>query len=241
MSDIQNLTAWFKAQIGTAEQPLGSNNVIYNTHYYGHAVSGDAYPWCCSFIWDGFRQCGVPKLFCDGAQTAYCPYVVNHAKAHNQWVTSGYREGDLLLYDWDKDGVADHIGYCAGIKGGDVYSIEGNLSDRVQMVTRYHGSVMGAYRPAYSEKTEEKAKPNKAANNSAPVLPTLKKGDKGDVVRAAQFLLIGRGYTVGGTGADGDFGPATHAGTVNFQTAVGLAGDGIIGPSTWAALLGVRD
>lgn len=234
---IDILTAWFKAQIGTGETPPGSNNVIYNTHYYGNAVSGDAYPWCCSFIWDGFRQSGLSRLFCGGVQTAYCPFVVNYAKTHNQWVTAGYREGDLLLYDWNKDGQADHIGYCAGINGGNVLSIEGNLSDKVQMVTRYHGSVMGAYRPAYVQETARKT--NKAANNTAPVLPVLKRGDKGETVKAAQLLLIGRDFTVGGTGADGDFGRATQAGVANFQTANGLDADGVIGNSTWRALLGL--
>ena len=34
----------------------GNNNVIFNTHYYGKAVSGSAYPWCCAFVWDIFRM-----------------------------------------------------------------------------------------------------------------------------------------------------------------------------------------
>lgn len=238
MSQISNLTAWFRAQIGTAESPPGSNNVRYNTDYYGHAVSGDSYPWCCAFIWDGFRLCGLSRLFCGGVQTAYCPFVVNYARTHNQWITSGYREGDLLLYDWNKDGQADHIGYCAGISGGNVLSIEGNWSDRVQQVSRYHGNVMGAYRPTYA--TDTPCPPaNKPADNSPPALPVLKRGDKGETVRAAQLLLIGRDFTVGGTGADGDFGRATQAGVTNFQTAHGLDADGVIGNSTWRAMLGL--
>ena len=39
-----------KEQIGTAEKPIGSNNVKYNTWYYGHAVSGANYPWCAVFV-----------------------------------------------------------------------------------------------------------------------------------------------------------------------------------------------
>ncbi len=39
-----------ESQIGVKESPSGSNNVKYNTWYYGHAVSGDAWPWCCAFV-----------------------------------------------------------------------------------------------------------------------------------------------------------------------------------------------
>lgn len=39
-----------KSQIGVKESPANSNNVKYNTWYYGKAVSGSAYPWCCGFV-----------------------------------------------------------------------------------------------------------------------------------------------------------------------------------------------
>lgn len=240
---VRKLTEWFKSQIGTSEDPPGSNRVKYNTDYYGYSVSGDAYPWCAAFIWDGFRLCGLSTLFCGGVKTAYCPFVVNFAKSHNQWVTSGYREGDILLYDWDKDGQADHIGYCVGISGGNVVSVEGNLSNKVQQISRYHGSVMGAYRPVYASDTVATPKAPqstaKVGTGCAITLPMLKKGDKGEAVKAAQLLLIGRGFTVGGTEADGDFGNATYAGVVNFQTSKKLNADGVIGSATWKALLGI--
>lgn len=37
-------------QVGTKENPSGSNKVKYNTWYYGKVVSGDAYPWCAVFV-----------------------------------------------------------------------------------------------------------------------------------------------------------------------------------------------
>ena len=37
-------------QIGVKESPANSNNVKYNTWYYGQAVSGAAYPWCAAFV-----------------------------------------------------------------------------------------------------------------------------------------------------------------------------------------------
>ena len=63
--------------LGTKESPANSNNVVFNTHYYGRAVSGASYPWCCAFVWDIFRMCGASSLFYDGKKTAYCPTVKN--------------------------------------------------------------------------------------------------------------------------------------------------------------------
>lgn len=151
MSDISKLNAAFHAEIGNRENPMGSNNIKYNTDYYGHEVSGDNYAWCCAFIWWVFRKCGLLMKFCAGNKTAYCPFVVNWAKAHNQWVTSGYQLGDILLYDWNSDGVADHIGWCAGVAGGYAKSIEGNSSDAVRLNSQPFHKIMGAYRPAYSD------------------------------------------------------------------------------------------
>lgn len=159
---ISKLIAAFKAELGTTEVPKGSNNVIYNTHYYGHAVSGDSYPWCCVFIWDIFRMLGYSGLFCGGEKTAYCPYVVTWAKNHGMWVTGGYQKGDILLFDWDNDGKADHIGFCVGCSGSTVMSIEGNTSNSVGQRNYTVGNVMGAYRPNY---------PNDSNNDSANITP----------------------------------------------------------------------
>lgn len=70
-------------------------------------------------------------------------------------------------------------------------------------------------------------------------LPMLQKGSCGDAVKALQNLLIGYGYNLGSYGADGDFGGKTDTALRAFQSARGLAVDGICGPKTWAKLLGV--
>lgn len=74
-------------------------------------------------------------------------------------------------------------------------------------------------------------------------LPVLKKGDKGESVKAMQTLLIGYGYEMksGKTvyGADGSFGGATERALKEYQSANGLEADGSCGPKTWAKLLGV--
>ncbi|MBQ1405792.1 MAG: peptidoglycan-binding protein, partial [Oscillospiraceae bacterium] len=57
--------------------------------------------------------------------------------------------------------------------------------------------------------------------------------------RAAQLLLNGRYCSCGMWGADGEFGPQTKSAVLAYQRRSGLEADGIIGPQTWAKLLGV--
>lgn len=62
-------------------------------------------------------------------------------------------------------------------------------------------------------------------------LPVLTQGARGPAVGALQKLLTG-------LAVDDDFGPLTHGAVTNFQSAHGLAVDGVVGAHTWGALLG---
>nr|WSZ15102.1 protein kinase [Streptomyces canus] len=61
-------------------------------------------------------------------------------------------------------------------------------------------------------------------------------GDKGQRVVQVQCMLTKRGYSVGGSGVDGEFGKDTQSAVKQFQSAKGLEVDGQVGPNTWAAL-----
>ncbi|MGK5697728.1 protein kinase domain-containing protein [Streptomyces sp. URMC 128] len=63
-----------------------------------------------------------------------------------------------------------------------------------------------------------------------------RRGDSGRRVVQVQCMLAKRGYDVGGTGVDGQFGKDTAAAVRGFQRAKGLDPDGKVGPGTWAAL-----
>ena len=108
----------------------------------------------------------------------------------------------------------------------------------------------GKCRPLTEEEIEKLKK--QAVPEDQPAMETevctveikvLKKGAKGDTVRAMQTLLIGYGYKMesGGKtyGADGSFGGATDKALRAYQKDQGMGADGICGPKTWAALLGV--
>lgn len=70
-------------------------------------------------------------------------------------------------------------------------------------------------------------------------LRILKKGHKGEDVRALQRLLIAAGYSCGSAGADADFGSGTYNAVCAYQKAKGLGVDGAVGAKTWGKLLGV--
>jgi hypothetical protein len=61
-------------------------------------------------------------------------------------------------------------------------------------------------------------------------------GDTGSRVTEVQCILKARGYDIGPSGVDGDFGPDTLAAVKKFQSDHGLEVDGQVGPHTWAAL-----
>ena len=174
----EDIIALAKTQVGVTEEPPGSNCVKYNTDYYGSPVSGSAYPWCVVFVWWLFKELGASDLFCGGEKTAWCNYVMQYAKSHNQWVTD-YKPGDLVLFNWDGDDITDHIGLVIEVNGNSVTTIEGNCNDMVSRCARSGINMAGAYRPNYAGSD---SKPSPAPTGTY----TVKSGDTLSAI-AARF------------------------------------------------------
>ena len=235
---VSEILALAKEQIGVTENPPGSNTVKYNTAYYGRKVSGSSYPWCCVFIWWLFYKCDASDLFYGGEKTASCTTLMRYAKNHRLWVTSGYKPGDLIFYNFNSDSSAEHIGICESATSKTVTCIEGNTSiesndngGKVMQRTRNLSVVLGAYRPKYSASSISSPSGGGVAVN----LPMLKNGSEGASVKALQILLNGYGYNCGT--ADGIFGKKTEAAVRKFQSAKKIESDGIVGKNTWTKLL----
>lgn len=147
-----------RQELGVCEQPPGSNHVKYNTAYYGREVSGDAYPWCCVFLWWLFWQAGALALFYGGKKTASCGELARYAKAQERYVESGYQPGDLVFLRFSGS-VIQHIGLVEAVDtDGTLVTIEGNTgagSDanggQVQRRRRRPAQAVGAFRPDYQE------------------------------------------------------------------------------------------
>ncbi|MEV6265278.1 peptidoglycan-binding domain-containing protein [Streptomyces sp. NPDC051784] len=58
-------------------------------------------------------------------------------------------------------------------------------------------------------------------------------GNSGAKVQEIQALLIFKGFSVGSSGVDGQFGPATESAVRRFQSSRGITSDGIVGATTW--------
>ena len=72
-----------------------------------------------------------------------CEAGITWFKARAQWRDSSYTPapGDLIFFDWDGDGVSEHVGIVERAEGGVVYTIEGNSSDSVARRCYAHDSV----------------------------------------------------------------------------------------------------
>ncbi len=226
-------------------------------------------PWCAAYVSAVGMAVSVAnalpgKPFELIPSSAACDPMIAQYNAMGRWVENDAylpAPGDIIFYDWqdsgsgDNVGSSDHVGIVAAVSGGTITAIEGNKSDAVgYRKMQQNGTYIRGYGlPDYAKfaaGTPDGQGEIIVDDSPAPVtdtnvggkisgLPMLRQGDKGEVVRAAQFLLNGRGASCGRYGADGDFGPATYGAVYAYQRRNSLEADGIIGPATWAKLLGV--
>jgi len=185
------IIALARTQVGVSEDPPGSNNIVYNTEYYGGPSN---LPWCVVFIWWLFKHAGASYLFCGGNKTAWCNYVRDWAQAHGQWVTEDYRPGDIVLYNWNSDDELDHIGLVVEAHGNSLTTIEGNEGDKVSVCARGGLTVTGAYRPKYSSGSAPAAPSEPAAptyeDPDSPGTYTVKSGDMLGLIALAHGTTI---------------------------------------------------
>lgn len=106
-----------RSQLGYVE---GSDNSTKFGKWYGM----DHVAWCAEFQSWCDEQAGIFFKY------AYCPYVVADARAkRNGLRVVKPRPGDHVLFDWDGDGLADHIGMVEKVnRDGSIGTIEGNTS-----------------------------------------------------------------------------------------------------------------
>lgn len=231
------------SQIGTKENPAGSNKVKYNTWYYGKEVSGNAYPWCAVFTNYVFHKCNADKLFCGGNKSAYCPTIENYYKSINRYYSNKKgKVGDLCIMDFGK-GRASHIGIVEKKNADGTYTvIEGNTSTSsndnggcVMRRIRSTSVIRGFCRPKYSSSTTTTAKET-TKKTSKPTIanPTLKNGSSNIQVKYLQQDL---NYILGTKLAtDCIFGANTASALKQFQKKYGLVVDGIYGKKSYAKM-----
>ena len=119
----------------------------------------------------------------------------------------------------------------------------GNLTlHKMFQATECPGAYLESKMPEIAARVNEilnGKEPEKKEGYCTVEVKVLKKGAKGEEVKAMQILLKGRGYSVGVLGVDGSFGGKTETALRAYQKDHKLAVDGSCGPATWKSLLGV--
>lgn len=160
MGTVSALLEAARKQLNVLECPPDSNNVRYNTWYYGREVSGRAYPWCMVFVQWCCSQADVQLP----ARTASCGTLMNAAKQFGTWVTRDFRPGDVVIYDFSgRKRTTEHCGIVEEVQAGGVVAIEGNTSEAgsqsnggmVCRKRRQSKYIIGAVRPQFNKKQED--------------------------------------------------------------------------------------
>lgn len=167
MATAEGLIKIAESYLGIKESPPNSNNVVFNTRFYGRTVSGSAYPWCCAFQWCLFQDAGAPELFYGGGKTASCTTLYHWYRRHGQTIPVGQaRPGDLIFFTFNErdkaNDVKNHIGLCVKSENGYITTIDGNTGTSseadggaVMRRRRAWSYVTGVARPNYTVNQEK--------------------------------------------------------------------------------------
>ena len=242
---VEQARAW----LGLKESD-GSYKVILDTYNSqavlprGHKLNTKD-PWCAGFVSAVAVKLGYTDII---PTECSCGKMIVKLKAIGAWDERDHRvpnPGDLIFFNWeaaatgDDDTDADHVGIVESVKNGIITVIEGNYSESVKRreIPVNHRYIRGYGVPKYDKEPAKNTTKNKGGFTME--MRNLKMGCKGEDVRALQILLMGRGYSVGNSGADGDFGNDTASAVREYQRAKSLTVDGVAGKNTMGSLLGV--
>ena len=253
MGQVEELLKFALAQVGTAENPLGSNKQPYGAHIdstdwylyksgdrtWKHLVNG--WDWCTQLHDDCFlRVFGIDKarkMLCRPVYNnmgAVVKYQVNYMKAANRFGSTPKK--GCSIYFKNSAGPS-HIGIVYDFDNKYVYTVEGNAGNHCWYVVKNKYSlknerILGYGYPLYDS---EPVPPTPGPGGDDMKFNELKelyyrKGNvfKGDAVEVVQSVV--------NTNIDGSFGPKTDTAVKSFQKSNGITVDGIVGPQTWEAI-----
>lgn len=132
------------------------------TYWLGSIAGTYAYAWCHAFAsWCGVQAGAANQVPITAGCYEGVQWFKNRGLFHYR--SSGYipKAGDYIYFDWYGNGTYDHVGIVNYVKGGKVYTIEGNAGDRVRSDRSYLLSdyeIMGYGSPAY-DSTADSVKP----------------------------------------------------------------------------------
>lgn len=142
-----------RQEVGVVEVPANSNNVKYNTWFYGKNVGGSKYPWCAAFVSYLFRS---EQTLCK--KTASCADMLEWFEGQNRIVKEP-KPGDIVFFHFSTNNrKSNHVGIVIRVENDGITTIEGNTSvtsddngGRVMQRKRKLKDIIAYARPAYSD------------------------------------------------------------------------------------------
>lgn len=115
------------AMVAVAQAEIGNSGGMKYCEWYGYNYRVE---WCAIFVSWCADQCGyldagvLPKM--EGVRP-YVDWFIERA----QWQGRDYEpsQGDIIFFDWESDGLADHVGIVEKVENGLIYTVEGNTGD----------------------------------------------------------------------------------------------------------------
>lgn len=143
MATVKQVLDIARKELGTKESPANSNNVKYNTWFYGRPVSGSTYPWCMAFVQWVFDQAGMKLPYL----TASCSGLLEWCRKNRpSWVVKSPKPGDIVIYNFGHTGIVEATGK------GEITAIEGNTSPGTSGSQSNGGMVCRRTRQTYTVK-----------------------------------------------------------------------------------------
>ena len=108
--------------------------------------------WCNAFVDYVANEGGVKSLYFNSAKETYCPHSIKWCNKNLAQIPLYLAMPmDIIYFDWERNGVPNHIGFVRAHKDtSSVYTIEGNTDGgRVAQKTRTGKYVQGIYRPHF--------------------------------------------------------------------------------------------
>lgn len=194
-----------RGQVGTEANRAG--DTLYSDWYGLPSES-----WCDMFVSWVAHTAGAAGIV---GKFAYCPSHVDWFKARGQWGKTP-KPGAIVFFDWNGDGVADHVGIVEKVNAnGSVGTIEGNSTNPnggpygVFRHTEWPRYILGYGYPAYD------AQGNVTVGN--PKTVTMKRGDTLYGIAAAAGVALSALLAA-------NPGPASHPTTLQPGTTITLPG-----------------
>ncbi len=88
--------------------------------------------WCATYVSWVLSQSGYSEPKFAACHSQGVPYFAENG----QWASRGFEDiapGDVIFFDWEGDGRANHVGIVVGTDGERVYTVEGNAYDECKV------------------------------------------------------------------------------------------------------------